>query len=101
MGEQRNTEAMMSIGAAWYKRGQWGLLKSVSSDADELEDSYDEWLEYAERSREELEKRGVKVVKITVDVRDIVAWCRSRGCPVDGRARAAFVAHKIEKQKEC
>ncbi len=37
------------VGMAWYRREQWPMLRAVSADADKLEESYDEWVEYASR----------------------------------------------------
>ncbi|NLF38136.1 hypothetical protein GX586_01735 [bacterium] len=85
----------MLTGVAWYRREQWELLRYVSSDADKLEDTYDEWLESAERTFKEILKAGINLVKVDVDVDELVAWCRSQGRPVDGDARSLFVTHKI------
>ena len=87
-------------GVAWYRREQWTLLKSVSIDADKLEYSYDEWLEYAEKAFRDMVKE-INVMKIDVDVEELIEWCQKGGIPVDSSARARFVSIKVlESQKK-
>lgn len=93
-------DPQMVSGVAWYRREQWALLKSVAPDSDELEETYDQWIEYAERSFEDIWETGIDLVKVDVDVEDLIRWCQNQGRPVDGEARTAFVIHKMKEQNE-
>ncbi len=85
------------IGLAWYRPGQWQRLRQGSADVEVLEESYDEWLEVASARFREAQELGLDIRKVDVDVEDVVEWCKQRGRPVDGDARAGYVAEKIEQ----
>ncbi len=37
-------------GIAWYRRAQWTRLRELASDADKLEESYEDWLAGAQEA---------------------------------------------------
>ena len=88
------------IGVAWYRREQWDHLLEISSDRDELEDTYDEWVAVAERRVKELGQHVYMLCKVDVDVEELVSWCNSQNRPVDGTARTEFVLLKLREQDE-
>ena len=83
------------IGVAWYRPEQWERLRHISSDADELEETYEDWLQLASQKCEELEKLGVSLQKVDIDVNALLMWCGMRNLPVDGKSRARFVTEKL------
>ena len=92
--------ASSHIGVAWYRREQWDRLLEISSDRDELEDTYDEWVAMAEKRVKELGQHGYMLRKVDVDVEELVSWCNSLNRPVDGTARTEFVILKLREQDE-
>jgi hypothetical protein len=78
------------IGVAWYRREQWPMLRAMSADADQLEETYDEWVASASRQIRDLESRGIQVRKIDVDVGALTRWCQAQGRIVDAAARAEY-----------
>jgi len=40
---------MISIGVGYYKYEQWNLLLESASDREDLEDTYEEWLQVFEK----------------------------------------------------
>jgi hypothetical protein len=82
-------------GVAWYRRDQWEQLLSVSTDRSDLEDTYEEWVNYAQHGIQVLENQGVRLVKVDVDVDDLIRWCADGNREVDAEARADFVADKV------
>ena len=103
MGKTKSREAKASdqkrtlLGVAWYKRGDWERLREISSDRDALEDSYEEWLAHAEASLPKLARQGIEPVKIHIAIEELLRWCHSRECRVDGEARALFAADKLRE----
>jgi len=91
-------EKHMSIGVAWYRPEQWSLLRALSSDPEELEQTHGEWLAVATKNIEDLRKRGIEVRKMDVDVLEMAAWCQREGRPLDGEARATYVADKMRTE---
>ena len=87
-------------GVAWYSREQWALLRSVASDVHDLEETFDEWIEYASRTFKGIRDTGIDLVKVDVDVDELILWCKKKGCPVDAEARTAFVIHKLKERHE-
>ncbi len=92
--------ASTRIGVAWYRREQWDRLLEISSDRDELEDTYDEWVAMAEKRVKELGQHGYMHRKVDVDVEELVSWCNTQNRPVDGTARTEFVILKLREQDE-
>jgi len=98
MLDDPDAEFPMVSGGAWYKREQWALLKSTAPDADDLEETYDEWLEFAKHSFKVIWDTGIDLVKVDVDVDELIEWCRNEERPVDGAARTSFVIQKMKEQ---
>jgi hypothetical protein len=42
----------------------------------------------------ELEAKGISPVRVDVDVKDLFDWCQRNGRPLDGSARASYVAER-------
>ena len=87
-----------TVAVAWYKPEQWERLLEISRDRDELENTFTEWIEFAEKKVTELEAAGLKLVKVEVDVEELLAWCNKRSLPVDGESRSVFASYKLNKQ---
>ena len=98
MLDDPDAEFPMVSGVAWYKREQWALLKSTAPDADDLEETYDEWLEFAKHSFKVIWDTGIDLVKVDVDVDELIEWCKNEERPVDGAARTSFVIQKMKEQ---
>jgi hypothetical protein len=92
--------ARIAAGVAWYRREQWPRLLEVAEDADELEDTYEEWLGIANERFDEFNVPGVLLKKVDVDIEELITWCGERGRPVDARARSEFVAEKVREMAE-
>ena len=62
-----------------------------------LEDTHAEWLDIATKTFRDMESHGFSPVKVDVDVEELVAWCQERRLPVDAKARAQFIAYKLQQ----
>ena len=69
-------------------------------DVDKLEETHAEWLVIATKTLTDLEQLGIPLLKVDVDVEELVSWCRQQGLPVDAHARAKFVEDKLRKMSE-
>lgn len=96
---QSDRKSAQIIGVAWYRPEQWKRLREISSDVDELEETYDEWLQAASMNFEEVEKLGVYLQKVDIDVNELLMWCGIRGLPVNGESRSRFVTEKLRTIK--
>jgi hypothetical protein len=92
---KRSDEAssFQPCGIIWYRRTDYPDVLRVMADAGEMPPTFDDWLEMAEAQRRQLEFLGEVVVKVHVDPRSFVAWCRERGLSPDRRGRNEYAAH--------
>jgi hypothetical protein len=97
---KESNEAKAVVGVAWYRLKQWQRLRAISTDADNLEDTYEEWLRQAEQKVAELGALGLCVEKVDVDVEQLIAWCNEHGLELDGRARSTYVTEKLSQRGE-
>jgi hypothetical protein len=88
------------VGIAWYRREQWNRLREISSDRDDLEETYDEWVGDAVKALENLHAAGIDPVKVPVDTEELVEWCRGKERPVNGQSRSSFVAEKVQQGRD-
>lgn len=88
------------FGAAWYRRDQWERLRQAAADPEVLEETWEEWLAVAERGMRMAAKAGGHIEQVDVDVRKLIAWCIQENRPLDGPARAEFVAHLMRERDQ-
>ena len=87
-------------GIAWFRASQWQLLRSLATDADDLEETHEEWVKIAEKTIEDLGRQGVHTQKVDVDVNELQAWCSAQKRPLDSSARAAYAAAHLRELHE-
>jgi hypothetical protein len=99
----RQASSPILAGYAWYQEKQWDHLHQVCPDSDEFPTGYQEWLEFAngrfDQLRQECHAHNMKLVKVFVDVDELLAWCRIRHLQPNGQARSQFVAEKVSATK--
>jgi hypothetical protein len=92
------TRRTTEVGVAWCRPEQSERLRAISVDADDLEADYAEWVREAEDAIRRMPKRGIHLVKVDVDVEDLLRWCGVHHRPVDAGARAEYVADQLRQQ---
>jgi hypothetical protein len=97
MAKSKVNSPSTAIGVAWYRPDQWETLRNVSVDRDKLENTYSEWLVEAERVVKQLQQRGLRVVKVDVEISELMLWCESQRIPLDGEARSNYAAFKLHQ----
>lgn len=85
-------------GIAWYFPNQWKQLRDAVSDPERLEETYEEWLAIAEKAFANMAASGVPLIKVPVDVQDLVGWCQARNIPIDAKARAEYVVDVLRRR---
>lgn len=77
------------------------LNSEVLEDGDELEETYDEWLNSAEETVKGFADQGITLTKVEVDVDELLAWSKERGLPINGESRSHYAAWLAqEKDKD-
>jgi hypothetical protein len=93
-------QSQIITGVAWYRPEQWQRLREVSEDVDNLEETYDAWLQTAERMIRDGIPSDVIVERIDVDVEEVLAWCNVQGLPMNAESRARFVSERVRQRHE-
>jgi hypothetical protein len=97
MTEPNESKQKMVVGFAWYRPAQWLRIRDISSDADDLEDTYEEWLRLAEQKFAELRAAGLHVEKVDVDSERLILWCNERGLEMNAQARSSYAAETLRE----
>ena len=67
----------MVVGVAWYREADWPRVKELFPDADELHDSYAEWLQSAEDAIKQIKRTGVAAEPFVIESGILAALRRS------------------------
>jgi hypothetical protein len=97
MKDASKAQDEMVVAIVWYRPEQWQRVRDVATDADELEESYPEWFQVAQKRFAELQSSGLRVEKVDVDSEKLILWCNERGLENDGKARSLFAAERLSE----
>jgi len=97
MEDSIKSQDTIVFGFAWYRPEQWQRIREISADADDLHDSYLEWLQSAEEKFQELRSSGLRVEKVDVHSEALILWCNELGLEINGEARSRYVAERLKE----
>jgi hypothetical protein len=86
------SEVKRIIGMPWYSREDHPRILDIMVDADELHNSFDEFLAAAERGERDLQRQGHTVIRAIIKPDEFLVWCREKGLRPDAYARSEFAA---------
>lgn len=86
------------VGLTWFRRDDWLKVKLTFEDADQLHNTYDEWLASVERLERTMKIKGVAIEWVTIDPDTFPDWCRARNLRLNGEARSQF-AGDVARQR--
>jgi hypothetical protein len=98
MASKMKPSGQLKLGIAWFRLEQWSRLLEISEDREDLEETFAEWESLAEEKLRDLRAQGLDAEKVTIDLEELLAWCKSRGLSVDGRTRSQYVAELLRKR---
>jgi len=78
------------VAVPWYNRREYPALLLLFSDPDKMPETFDAWLEHAEKVEKQLQAAGFVVARIPISPASFRVWCDERGMMPDQRARLAF-----------
>lgn len=79
------------VGLCWYTSENYAQCLDVFDDREEMHDNYTDWLAAALAAEEEMTKHGVRVIRVPIDPKAFVEWCRENGIEsVDRKARTIY-----------
>ena len=86
------------VGLAWFDRKQWQRLTKAVEDRNELDDTYEQWEQSALDAVRMIERQGQEIEKVHIEVESLVSWCKAKGLPVNGKSRAEYVTHLMQRR---
>ncbi len=86
------------LGVGWYKKEQWPLLREKSKDAEELEETYDDWVANSNDTINNLSKSNYYIEKIEIDVEELIEWCKKENCVLNGESRSKYITLKTKEK---
>ena len=98
--KESTDDSKIAIGFAWYRPEQWQRVRDISEDADDLADTYLEWLQLAEENFNRLRSYGVAIEKIDIDSEQLILWCNEQGLEITGESRSSYAADKLRQLHE-
>jgi hypothetical protein len=91
-------EDLRGFGVPWFTAEDWPKLLAVAADRAALPDTFAEFEQIAGQRFNALRAQGAEIVKVTISVDELVAWCRAQRCPVDTTAWATFAAFILSRR---
>ncbi len=83
--------AKRNLPVIWFERKDYEAIKRLMPDEPNLYNSFEEWLEKANKNVEKLEARGFVVRKTKIDPEEFAAYCAKAGQDCNGATLGAFV----------
>jgi hypothetical protein len=96
--QEKNDEVTLVLGVCWYMPDEFIKMKQAASDGDNFEDTYEDWLQFAEKTMKDLKKQGVNPRKVYVKTDDFRLWCKKNDLYTGGPARTRYVAEILKSE---
>ncbi len=90
----------LALGIASYTPQEYAKLLTVAEDVDDLEPTWEEWLQVAEQFRTTLKVTGLDFVDVPIEMEKLQQFLDAHGLPNNGQARAEYVSSIVEKQQQ-
>jgi hypothetical protein len=81
----------------YYRREQYDLLREASTDKETFSISYEEMMAITESTHRDMETKGFKVIKIDVDVDELLEWSTFLSVSLNPVSRTKFAMEKLKE----
>ncbi|WP_331326503.1 hypothetical protein [Methylobacterium fujisawaense] len=81
-----------------YSREDYPAVRALAKDGGHMEETYDEWLEYAEPVCAEIIASGRRLERIDIRSGEFAAWLKAKGLKSTPETRAQYV-HELASAK--
>ena len=82
----------------YYRREQYDLLREASIDKETFAISYEEMMAITESTHRDMESKGFKVVRVDVDIKELLEWAASLSVRLDPESRTKFAMEKLKEE---
>ena len=87
------------VGIGFYKEEEWERLLACAHDRENLEDTYDEWLEVVEKAILNYHALGIRPRKVVVNLDELIDFCIDHKLKNTAETRSRFVAERLREGK--
>ena len=84
------------ISIPYYREDQYDLLSNISIDKENFRYTYEESLEITKIRHHEMEQKGFKVIRMDVDVYELIKWCDFHKLNVTPKSRTQFALELLK-----
>jgi hypothetical protein len=88
---KRKSVKSMKLAVACYSRDQWQQLLATADDSKELESTWEEWRENADKLIGRLKSGGADITEVLIDVNDLNEYCQIHNLPNNAETRSEYV----------
>jgi hypothetical protein len=81
----------------YYRREQYDLLREASIDKETFSISYEEMMAITESTHRDMENKGFKVVRVDVDIKELLEWATSLSASLNPESRTKFAMEKLKE----
>jgi len=89
-----------AVGIGWYRRKDYPRLMEMFTDSWELPDTFDAWVESAQKGYDQLKSSGLPVERVYIDPDTFAQWCQARGLKMNTHARTTYVAAAAQNKHQ-
>jgi len=86
------------IGIAWYTKEQWILLRQVTENPNDIEDTFEEWLANAIKLKNNFIGSGFTVEEVEIDIQDVISWCNKGNKTINSNSISEYVVFKLREK---
>ena len=94
-----NNDGQLNLALCWYELDDWCEIKKTALDAEEQDDTFEEWKANANSAIAEIRANGQHVVKIAMKPKEFFAWCIENGFENNAEARSEYAARKLKGRR--
>jgi hypothetical protein len=86
------------IGIAWYRKEQWILLRQTIENPNDIENTYEEWLDKAMELKRTIEASGLTTEEVDIDIPGVITWCKKNNKPINSNSISEYAAYKLKEK---
>ncbi|MEM7660576.1 MAG: hypothetical protein AAF399_31020 [Bacteroidota bacterium] len=94
------TKEAMPVGIGCCHKDQYEDLLRISSDAETMNPTWEEWLAVKEHTKRKLAKEGLFCVDVVVDLFELIDYSQQKELQINGSSRAEFVQHLLSTGRQ-
>ena len=87
-----------AVGAYWIDEEDYPALLKTFHDGDKLPPTWKEWLKMAEEMERGLKAYGHVVMRVRIEPKSYLAWCRAHNASPGSEGRKKFVAAVVAER---